>query len=133
MRLFRFVISTFCLSLLFVSACGAQEGNAEVVLKDVFAKHYLIGGALNDNSLNGKDPNAAAIAAKHFNTITAENVMKWMHIHPEPIRYDFEATDRFVEFGTKHKRYTKLLGWSSRFVSIRSNVQFTWRIPIGSP
>lgn len=105
MRLFRFVISTFCLSLLFVSACGAQEGNAEVVLKDVFAKHYLIGGALNDNSLNGKDPNAAAIAAKHFNTITAENVMKWMHIHPEPNRYDFEATDRFVDFGTKNKMF----------------------------
>lgn len=95
-----------CLILLSTSVFGAAGCcSAEPVLKDAFAKDFLIGGALNDNVVNGSDPGAAAISAKHFNTITAENVMKWMHIHPEPNRYDFEATDRFVDFGTKHNMF----------------------------
>jgi endo-1,4-beta-xylanase len=74
-------------------------------LKDVFAEDFLIGGALNDDVVNGKDPNAAAIATRHFSTITAENVMKWERIHPEPNKYDFASTDRFVDFGRKNNMF----------------------------
>jgi len=74
-------------------------------LKDVFAEDFLIGGALNDDVVNGNDPNAAALAEKHFNTITPENVMKWQLIHPEPNGYDFAAADRFVQFGQKNKMF----------------------------
>ena len=28
--------------------------------------------------------------------------MKWESVHPEPDRYDFSATDRYVEFGRKN-------------------------------
>jgi endo-1,4-beta-xylanase len=31
--------------------------------------------------------------------------MKWMHIHPEPNKYDFAAADRFVDFGQKNKMF----------------------------
>jgi endo-1,4-beta-xylanase len=40
-----------------------------------------------------------------FNTITAENVMKWQPIHPEQGKYNFEAADRFVDYGVKHKMF----------------------------
>ncbi len=74
-------------------------------LKEVFAQDFLIGGALNDDVVNGKDPGAAAIARKQFNAITSENEMKWIHIHPEPDKYDFIASDRFVRFGLKNKMF----------------------------
>lgn len=104
MTLKKLTISFICLALSFtaVSYGGSSEMPA---LKDVFAKDFLIGAALNDDVVSGRDPNAAAIVEKHFNTITAENVMKWMHIHPEPDKYDFEAADRFVEFGQKNKMF----------------------------
>jgi endo-1,4-beta-xylanase len=75
------------------------------VLKDVFAKDFLIGAALNDDVVNGKDPQVAAIVEKHFSSITPENVMKWQPIHPEPDRYDFTAADRFVDFGKKNNMF----------------------------
>jgi xylan 1,4-beta-xylosidase len=72
------------------------------VLKDVFSEYFLIGGAFNRNLVSGKDPNAAAIAIKHFNTATSENDMKWSLIHPEPNEYNWEPADRFVEFAEKN-------------------------------
>jgi len=95
------VLSALCLTVLI---CGCAQGS-EPVLKDAFAKQFLMGAALNDDVVSGKDPGAAAIVEKHFNTITPENVMKWALIHPEPNKYDFAAADRFVEFGQKHKMF----------------------------
>jgi endo-1,4-beta-xylanase len=93
-----------CLAVLVVASV-ASCSTGQPVLKDVYANDFLIGGALNDNVVNGNDPKAAAIAEKHFSTITAENVMKWVHIHPEPNKYAFAATDRFVEFGEKNNMF----------------------------
>jgi endo-1,4-beta-xylanase len=97
-------ITTLVLSLwltLITTACAANP----LALKDAYAGKFLIGGALNDDVVSGKDPGAAAIAAAHFNTITPENVMKWSSIHPRPDQYDFEAADRFVEFGQKNNMF----------------------------
>jgi len=55
--------------------------------------------------VSGKDEEASDIVQKQFNTITAENVMKWQLIHPEPGKYTFEAADRFVDYGIKHKMF----------------------------
>ena len=74
-------------------------------LKDVFAKDFLIGVAVNDAVVSGRDSQAAAIVEKHCNTITPENVMKWSSIHPEPNRYDFAAADRYVDFGLKNNMF----------------------------
>jgi endo-1,4-beta-xylanase len=90
-----------CFALLLAAGCSVQQP----ALKDVFKNDFLIGGALNDDVVSGKDPNAAVIAAKHFSTITPENVMKWERIHPEPNKYDFAAADRFVDFGRKNNMF----------------------------
>jgi len=95
------IYAVVCAALLLAAGCSAQQP----ALKDAFKNDFLIGGALNDDVVNGKDPNAAAIAEKHFSAITAENTMKWMHIHPEPNKYDFSASDRFVNFGLKNKMF----------------------------
>ena len=83
-----------------VSALGSTE--AQPALQDAFKECFLIGGALNRNLVMGKDPNAAQIAVKHFNTATSENDMKWSLIHPRPDRYNWEPADRFVDFAEKN-------------------------------
>ncbi|MGD2094747.1 MAG: endo-1,4-beta-xylanase, partial [Phycisphaerales bacterium] len=72
-------------------------------LKDVFKDHFLVGGAFNRNLVTGKDPNAAAIAEKHFSTATAENDMKWQLIHPKLNQYNWEPADSYVAFCEKNK------------------------------
>ena len=104
MKMSRTVI-VVCLMVILAGMTNCFAVAKMPVLKDVFAKDFLIGGALNDDVVSGRDPQAAAIAREQFSTITPENVIKWMHIHPEPGRYDFEASDRFVKFGQKNKMF----------------------------
>jgi endo-1,4-beta-xylanase len=80
-----------------------QSGkNSQPVLKDLFQNDFYIGAALNIEQICGKEPEAMEIVARHFNSITPENIMKWEEIHPEPERYNFEASDHYVAFGEKH-------------------------------
>jgi len=87
------------------SVAGCAGGPDKPALKDVFAEHFLIGGAFNRNLVLGKDPNAAAIAIEHFNTATSENDMKWSLIHPKPDQYNWEPADRFVDFAEKNNMF----------------------------
>jgi endo-1,4-beta-xylanase len=77
--------------------------SAQTTLKDVFKDDFLIGAALNRNQFNERDRRGAELVKTHFNSITAENVMKWERIHPRPNRYDFAAADKFVDFGQKNR------------------------------
>jgi endo-1,4-beta-xylanase len=62
-----------------------------------------VGVAMNSRMVNGQNAKAGELAAKHFNSLTAENDMKWQSVHPAPDRYDFAAADAYVEFGQKHE------------------------------
>ena len=84
---------------------GGAEYSGQVALKDVFEDDFYIGAALSVDQISGKEPEALALAAKHFNTITPENVLKWEEVHPEPGRYNFEAPDRYVAFGEEHRMH----------------------------
>lgn len=81
-----------------LSSCGSDEKG----LKDAFADHFLIGTAMNRIQVSGADPAAMPFIAKHFNSITAEDAMKWERIHPEPGRYDFGLADSIVEFAREN-------------------------------
>jgi len=71
-------------------------------LKEVFRNDFYIGAALNVEQICGKEPESMELVARQFNSITPENIMKWEEIHPEPERYNFEASDQYVAFGEKH-------------------------------
>ncbi len=77
--------------------CGAQP-----TLREVYADDFLIGVALNAGMVSGGNPRGAALAAREFSALTAENDMKWALVNPEPGRYDFRAADAHVAFGEKH-------------------------------
>ena len=80
----------------------ATSGFAQTTLKEAFKGDFLIGAALNETQFSGRDTNATALIKAQFNTISPEDVLKWESVHPEPDRYDFSATDRYVEFGRKN-------------------------------
>ena len=88
-----------------IVSTGRAETTALPTLKNAFKDDFYIGAALSLDQISGKEPAAMAVVEKHFNSITPENIMKWEEIHPKPGQYNFEAADRYVAFGEKHKMH----------------------------
>jgi len=94
---------------------GAPAGSANdsLALKDAFKEHFLVGAAINRSQATGRSvgrrpleqvEQEVALIKAQFNQITAENDLKWQHVHPREGAkgYDFGPADAFVEFGEKH-------------------------------
>jgi len=77
----------------------------DITLKDVFRNDFYIGAALSLDQIEGRDPDGLAIVEKHFNSIVAENILKWEEIHPELDRYNFEPADKYTAFGSKNNMF----------------------------
>jgi endo-1,4-beta-xylanase len=107
--------------LLLTVGCAPAPDSAESTeeipaLQEVFQNAFLIGGALNPSQFTGENAPEAELVTKHFSTITAENVMKWERIHPEPGVYEFGPADAFVAFGEEHDMFVvgHALVWHSQ-------------------
>ncbi|MUT67493.1 endo-1,4-beta-xylanase [Paenibacillus sp. NEAU-GSW1] len=59
---------------------------------------FDIGAAVSQTTIETQKE----LLAAHFNSITAENDMKFERIHPLKDVYTFEAADRLVDFAAKH-------------------------------
>ena len=68
-------------------------------LAAAYASHFRIGAAVNPRTLMTH----AELLVRHFNSMTAENEMKWASVEPEPGRFTFEAADRLVAFAAAHE------------------------------
>jgi endo-1,4-beta-xylanase len=84
---------------------GSAAHDNQPALKDVFKNDFLIGAALNQNQFTERDQRGLPIITNQFNSITAENVLKWEAVHPEPGKYNFAPADRYVGFGEKHRMF----------------------------
>jgi endo-1,4-beta-xylanase len=95
---------TFACLLLLTGSCLSADNRATgpTTLRQAYKELFLIGAAVNRNEVTGKSPGAEEILRTHYNTLTAENDMKWGGMQPQPDVFDFEAADRYVEFGQKH-------------------------------
>jgi endo-1,4-beta-xylanase len=92
-------------ALLLLAVTGCQKtstGDETPALKKAFEGAFLIGAALNRAHIYGEDQQGIALVKTHFNSITPENITKWENIHPKPDAFDFEAADRFVQFGEEN-------------------------------
>ncbi len=89
-------------AILLGSAAASQAAPPPAALKDAYAGAFLVGTAVNDDIVSGRDARAQALVPLHFNAITPENVMKAEVLHPEPGKWDFTAADAFVAFGQEH-------------------------------
>lgn len=81
------------------------ERSVQPALKDVFKDDFHIGVALSLDQITGQEPDTLSVVEKHFSSITPENILKWEEVHPAPGQYNFEAADRFVALGEKHKMF----------------------------
>ena len=75
----------------------------EPALRSVFQDDFVVGVALGGRLVEGRQADAGKLAARHFSSLTPENEMKWMALHPAPDRYRFEGADAFVTFARRHR------------------------------
>jgi endo-1,4-beta-xylanase len=73
-----------------LSAADSLKG-----LKDFYKDYFPIGVAVSPRSLQGEQ---GEFIKKHFNSLTAENVMKPALLQPEEGRFEWEEADKIVEF-----------------------------------
>jgi endo-1,4-beta-xylanase len=94
-------------TILALSSCNKTNKTPEAVvsLKNAYAENFYIGAALDSNQIKETDTFVSSLIAKEFNSITPENCMKSMFIHPEKEKYDFKMTDKYVAFGEKNKMF----------------------------
>jgi len=88
-----------------IVAVSGLNAAAQLTLKDTFKKHFLIGAALNQAQFSEQDARGAAIVKTQFNTISPENILKWESVHPLPGKFNFDAPDRYVDFGEKDNMF----------------------------
>jgi len=65
-------------------------------LKDAFARKFLMGVAVNRSQIHQRNKEEHKLITSQFNSLTPENDMKWMHIHPKKDEYNFEHTDELL-------------------------------------
>lgn len=94
----RFIAATG----IFILGLHAAAETPQASLKDAYAPEFRVGVAISTPAIQDNQQDALDLIAKQFNSATSENLFKWESIHPEPNRYDFEAADRFVDFGEEH-------------------------------
>jgi endo-1,4-beta-xylanase len=74
-------------------------------LKDAFHSAFLVGAAIAPKQFEEQDAANTALVKREFNTISPENVLKWVVVHPQPDRYDFAPADRYVAFGERNNMF----------------------------
>jgi endo-1,4-beta-xylanase len=112
------------LLLLFIlPGCGSKETenvNAVVTvkpsLKEKFKKDFYIGAAINGLIIDQTDTSSLKVLKREFNSITAENDMKWMNIHPKRDTFNFKKADQFIALAEEEGMHTlgHTLVWHSQ-------------------
>lgn len=67
-------------------------------LYEAFKGSFDIGAAVNPSTI----VTAGDLIANHYNSLTAENAMKFVSVHPDEDTYMFEDADKIVAFARKH-------------------------------
>lgn len=87
-------------------AAASSGTSSGATLRDAYRGAFLIGASIGpsvfDSTSPAYDARAAALVAREFNTVTAENALKWETVHPRPGVYDWRESDAFVAFAERH-------------------------------
>jgi endo-1,4-beta-xylanase len=96
-----FLIMTLVFNLIINHIASANE----LTLKSAFSNSFKIGMAVNDDIISGKSSTLQNIVIQQANAITLENSMKPEVINPTKGTFNFEAADKFVEFGKQQNMF----------------------------
>lgn len=83
-----------------ISACQSNK-TSDLSLKNQLGGQFLIGTALSETQILGQEPGTLELVEAQFNSVTAENEMKWEELHPQPGSYDFSSADKLAQFATQ--------------------------------
>ena len=61
-----------------------------------------VGAAVSDVAFASGDAGYRGLLASEFNSVTAERVMKWLWLHPEPDRWDWTPAEALIDFAVLH-------------------------------
>lgn len=115
-------------TLVLVGSCKKSDEKSpmEVAsLKNEFKDNFYIGTAINKSQIEERDSIETALIQKEFNSITAENIMKSMYIHPAMDTFNFTMADKFVGFGENHAMFIHghTLVWHSQLTPYMSQIK----------
>jgi len=75
-----------------------KTGHTKVTLAEGFKQDFLIGAAVNAQTIVTQQD----LLKTHYNSLTAENEMKFESVHPAENLYTFEKADRIAEFAREN-------------------------------
>ena len=108
----KILYNTYLISLIVISCfvrCSTSihvNKKAEAFsLSDAFENQFLVGAAISEDQILGKDKKSISIVKNEYNTITPENSLKWMFIEPQPNKFNFDVSDKYVDFGIKNNMH----------------------------
>lgn len=100
------VLACCLLTLAGLMACSSSRKNVSgkqiPSLKEIYKDDFQIGAALNSWQIEEKDSISVNLIPRQFSVVTPENIMKAEVIHPQWDKYDFNLSDKIVEYGNKH-------------------------------
>ncbi len=119
--------------LLLLGGCVKPNKKASSIigLKDHYKQAFYIGVALDSNQIRETDSLVTKVITKEFNSITPENIMKSMFIHPKKDTFNFSISDKFIAFGKKYGNHIHghTLVWHSQlspwFKKIEDSAEMT--------
>lgn len=76
-----------------VTEPATDPGNS---LRQAFAPYFLLGTALSAQQIAGQERGTLPLVQQHFNSLTAENVMKWQLLQPVEGQFDFSDADALL-------------------------------------
>jgi endo-1,4-beta-xylanase len=113
MKICKMVVKSLILFTVGISLCliSCVSNKVKVVtetdtipsLCKAYQDKFHIGTAFSTSRFN--DSIYIATVKKHFNSLTAENAMKWEKIHPEQGKYFFSDADSFISFAEQNNMY----------------------------
>ncbi len=91
------------------------DANPDKGYKDTYQDYFTVGVAVNMGNLN--DPAQVELIKKNFNSITAENDMKPISVHPKEGEWTWEKADRIANFCRENgiKMRGHCLCWHAQF------------------
>lgn len=92
-----------------------QDPNPDLGFKDTYKDYFLMGVAVNMRNMN--NPDEIALIKKNYNSITAENDMKPVSVHPAEGKWTWENADAIANFCRQNglKMRGHCLCWHSQF------------------
>jgi len=112
--------------LVMMSAAATAQVAAVPSLAQTFGPYFPVGAAVGPDDTTGPH---AEILKRHFNSIVAENDMKWARIHPAESTFEFSRADALAAFArTNHMRMRgHTLAWH------RQNPEWLFQDANGNP